>query len=237
MSTFLELVQDAARESGSLAGGVNLGSVVGATGRADKVVSWVRKAWRNIQNERVDWLWLQREFIGPLSAGTARYTAASFNITRFREWKQDRVTTSNTSYRVFTIYDTAKGPSDEGSLTQIDYETWRVRYDRSTQVQSRPTEWAISPAGELCVGPIPDRTYTIRGEYVASAQNLAADADTPEMPAHFHDLIVWEALRLMSAADEAVTALQTSNNEYNRLRFALTAEQLPKMYLAHRSIA
>lgn len=231
MSTFLELVQDVARESGTLAGGVNIGSVVDVTGRADKVVSWTRKAWRNIQNERRDWLWLQAEFQDTLAVESMRYTAASFNITRLREWRLDRRNEDGGTYYPITIYDSAIGQSDESTLRNIAYETWRTRYDRQTHVATRPTEYAISPTNELCIGAKPDKAYVIRGEYVKSPQTLTIDADTPEMPSEYHDLIVWEAMRLLAKADGSIESLQFADDEYKRLRFQLTASQLPRMMI------
>jgi hypothetical protein len=147
--TFLELVRDLARETGTLAGGVNLSSVATVSGRADKLVNWINKAWRNIQLEQRDWIWMRTEFEGTLLPGTARYTAASFNITRLGEWRGDGPRES------LWLHDPLLGFNDANELEQIDYDDWRYRYDRRLVDQSRPVHWAISPQDELVFGPTP----------------------------------------------------------------------------------
>lgn len=223
MASFLELVQDLARDTGTLAGGVSLSTVATVSGRAEKLVSWTNKAWRNIQNERRDWLWMRDEFSGALSIGAGRYTAASFTIDdRFSEWMED-----SDFFRPITIYDPLIGVADEGELSQIDFAQWVNKYDRGSQDNNRPVEWAISPTLELCFGPIPDAEYVVRGHYQKSPQTLVANLDVPEMPVKFHDLIVWEAGRLLNIADGAPTETAADAFEALRLRNQLEREQLP----------
>jgi len=102
-----------------------------------------------------------------------------------------------------SIYLTALGVSDERPLVEIDWPTWRKRYGFGLQVNRRPIEYAISPQGEFCLGPVPDAPYTVRGEHQMSAQTLAANADLPELPdATLHTVIVWKALLLLAQFDE-----------------------------------
>lgn len=223
MSTFLELVRDTARQSGTLAGGTTLSSVTSVTGRADKLVEWVKSAWVDIQNQR-DWLFLQTEFTDALTIGTKRYTSASFNLTRFKKWAQDTET-----FRYFTIYDPAEGVDDESELRQIPYQTWQRSYDRGSHDSNRPSVWAISPANDFCVGPTPDKAYVLRGTYHKSAQVLAANTDEPEIPGHLHDIIVHRAMELMAEGDESPITYQFSNREYRRMFRTLCDEQLPSI--------
>lgn len=223
MATFLELVQDLARDTGTLAGGVSLSSVATVSGRADKLVSWTNKAWRNIQNEERDWLWMRGTFEQPLATGEPRYTPASFSIDdRFGEWIEDLP-----GFYPMTIYDPDIGVADEGYIRQINYDLWLKRYDRGEQHWDRPTEWAISPAQEICLGPIPKKEYILRGHYQRSPQILVENADIPEMPAKFHDLIVWEAGRLLNLADGAPNEMVADTGEVIRMRTQLKREQLP----------
>lgn len=223
MSTFLELVQDTARQSGTLAGGVTLSSVSGVTGRADKLVYWVKRAWEDIQNQR-DWDFLKSSFEGSLSAGTECYTPVSFNLTRFKKWATDTA-----FWQTTTIYDPAIGRTDENTLTFIPYDVWRAKYDRGTHDQSRPIEYTISPSREICFGPTPDKTYTVRGEYWKSPQVLTANGDTPESPEHLHQIIVHRAMVLMGAGDESPLTVTLAQNEYRRLFVTMCEECLPDL--------
>lgn len=208
---FLALVQDVARQSGTLAGGVTLASVANPSGRADKIVNFVQSAWEDIQNQR-QWSWLRAGFSHSLLADTTTYTAASFDLTRFGNWFEDA-----DEFRAMTIYDPDIGQSDESELSQIPYEQWKVKYDRRSHDANRPIEWAISPASEFCVGPKPDQTYTLRGEYWKSPQALAENDDTPESPSRYHKAIVWRAMQIAAENDEAVTSLAMANTEYSKL--------------------
>lgn len=225
MSTFLQLVQDTARQSGTLAGGTTLSSVTGVSGRAEKLVNWVKRAWEDIQNQR-DWNFLRAEFSSALTADTKRYTSASFSLTRFRKWTVD-----TPRYRHFTLYDADIGVADETELQQIPYQSWRLKYDRGSHDSSRPIEWAISPAGEFCVGPTPSKAYAIRGEYWKSPQILAANSDEPEAPDHLHQVIVYRAMILMGESDESPNTIAAANPEYKRMFSALCAEQLPAVQM------
>jgi hypothetical protein len=226
MSTFLELVQDTARQSGTLAGGVTLASVAGVTGRADKLVNWVKRAWEDVQNQR-EWDFLKAEFEGTLTGGTRRYTAASFNLTRFKRWESD-----SPFYQPTTLYDPDIGQSDETALRIIAFDVWRASYDRGEHDSARPVVYAISPAGELCFGPTPDKTYTLRGEYRKAPLVLAANGDTPEAPAHLHQIIVHRAMVLMGGSDESPITITTAQNEYRRLFAAMCNECLPGLDLS-----
>lgn len=227
---FLDLVRDLARETGTLAGGVNLSSVITVNGRAEKLTNWVQKAWRNIQNDQRDWLWMRAEFEGVLLPATSRYTAGSFNITRLGEWRGDGLRPA------MWLHDGLIGLNDAAELEQIDYDDWRYRYDRRAVDAGRPRHWAVSPQDELVFGPVPDREYVVRGEYQKSPQVLVANTDVPEMPAKFHDLITWEAMRLLDRADGAYDAMASDAQEAITLRHQLKREQLEPIRDASGSI-
>lgn len=222
---FLQLVRDLARDSGTLAGGVSIPTVVGATGRADKMVNWIVKGWRNLQNDRDDWPWMRREFTGSLVIDQTRYTAAELGIaSRFGQWIGDRP-----HFRTFSLYDPDLGQGDEGPIRQIDYDVWRARYGRGLHDANRPTEWAVSPQGELCVGARPGKAYTISGEYRTSPQILAADTDVPELPEQYHGAIVWEAMKLLGIADESPQTASSAISEYVLAHQNLLRDYLPEV--------
>lgn len=222
MATYLDLCREVARESGTLAGGTTLSTLAGATGRAARIAGWVRDAWTNIQNERTDWRWMRRDYDAATVAQQMVYTAADLGIARLAALLTDRP-----DYRPHSLWDPVRGVADESTLGQISYETWRARYWRGWHDATRPTEYALSPAGDLCLGAKPDKVYPLRGEYRLAPQTLTLDGDVPEMPAEHHRIIVDEALRLMGVSDEGVTLIQTATAEVRTRRFALVRDQLP----------
>ncbi len=222
---FLQLCQAVARDSGTVAGVPNITTIAGASGRVLQVVGWVRDAWIDIQNERYDWRWMVKSFALPLTIDQLVYTASGLGITDFGAWLPD--VPADGVYRM-TIYESGE-QDQEGEIRQIPYPEWRGRYLRGSHDHNRPTEWAISPQNEICLGNKPDKAYILTGEYRRSAQELAIDADIPEMPPQFHRLIVGEALRLMSRSDEAFQTLIPQAQQYERLRAPLVIDQTPPM--------
>lgn len=231
--TFLELVQELARQSGTLAGGTTIASVSSVTGRADKLVAWIKNAWEDIQNQRTDWLWMNTTFSGSVLTDTLRYTPTSLSLTRLRKWSID----DPSGWQPVTLYDPALGQSDEGPLHFIPWSLWRSKYDRNSHDGDRPVEYSVSPANELCVGPKPDQTYTIRGEYWKTPQTLSANSDEPECPSHLHKIIVHRAMMLMAESDESPSTYQFARAEYLRLFGILCDEQLPAMSASPGAIA
>ena len=77
-------------------------------------------------------------------------------------------------------------------------------------------------------GPSPDTNYIVRGFFQQSAQVLAANSDTPEMPTRFHQLIVYEAMRKYAAEAGAPDLWAHAKDEAARMWGALRADQLPQ---------
>jgi hypothetical protein len=193
-----------ARESGTVAG-TNPTAVTGQVGRLLKIVNWTSEAWLQIQNHRPDWDWMADTFTGSvtLAGGTTYTPEGSFSLTRFGSWRQDDL---STGFQAMSLYETATGVSDEQPLSQISWRTWRERYFRGTQTADRPLEWAITPAKSIAVGPTPDATYTLRGEFFHRANTMAANTDEPELPDQFHPLIAWWAIIILHGHDEALVS-------------------------------
>lgn len=207
---FLQLAQRLASESGTVAGDTALTTVVGQTGRLGKIVRWTNDAWRSIQNAHNAWRWMRGEFEGSTVAAQVRYAGTEFDdvataaaIDRFAEW----VYTGDGNENRFSLYDPAIGVSDEGPLRYVDWDTFYTTRLRGVQTPGKPTAFAIDPASKLCLSPVPDAVYTVRGLYRKDTQVLAADADVPEMPLRFHDLIVDAGLMLLGAYDESMSQL------------------------------
>jgi hypothetical protein len=229
MATFLELCQDLARESGAPAYAPS--SVVAQTGRKSQIVGWVQQAWRLIQNSKSNWAFLRAEWEGRMVIGQSTYTPAQIAFTtyamttaapRFGEWIGDYG-----AHRPTTIYDLTVGRSDEGPINQISWERWKRGYDVGVTDERRPDEYCLAPDGTIRFGATPDKAYVARGEYRKTAQILAADADVPDMPARFHQIIVWKAGMLLNESDEAADGIAGFRLKYVEDLRALQRDQLP----------
>ena len=215
MSTFLELVNDVGRESGTM-GGQTLSSVASAAGRWAKLVAWTRQAWEMIQRERPDWIFRRASFEGALTAGKAVYTAVDLGITDFGSWEPEA-----DGINPFSLYDPSIGRSDESHLRRWDYSAWAERYDFGVHDGNRPTVMATDYQQQLCLGPTPDKAYRLRGRYRRSIQTLAADSDTPIIAPDYHQAIVWRALMLLGEDDESQFEAATSTAQYMMLRASM----------------
>lgn len=232
MSTFLELCQKTCRESGTVQG-TQPSSVSGQSGRLLKFVNWTADAWTQIQNLHAAWRWMRAELDSSncvTTSGSARYTAASWSINDFAEWIDEPESLS--------IYLQSLGVSDEGQIKVVTWDYWRKRYARGTQDTNRPSEVAISPANELCLGPTPNGIYVVNGEYRTTAQILTANDDVPNCPARFHDIISWYAVLLAGEHDEAsLQGIARANRNYGAFLSALERDQLPQITIGGGPIA
>lgn len=220
--TFLELVQMTARESGTVPSNLPE-TVTGQIGRLGKVVHWVQTAWEEIQRSRAFWRWMHGEFTGETSPGLGSYANTQFGITRFARWIN--------LPDVMSIYNKDLGNSDEQFIYPIEYWRYRRLYDIGPQEPARPSCFSISPSNTLCLGPIPDDEYVIRGEYYKSPQELVNNDDIPEVPQQHRPIIAWKALLLLSEYDEGGIAMNVALRRYREALGDLERDQLPQLQM------
>lgn len=228
MSTYLQLVQAVARESGTVPNIGDPATLIGAAGRNLRIANWVADAYTDIQNDRGDWRWLEAEFSGETISGTQEYDSSAMGITsRFSKWIFDP--TEDDGY--WTIYLTSDGVAEEGRMLFRDWHYMRRNVLIGTQTSGKPAYITVRPDQSLVLYPVPDAAYTIRGRYYKSPQTLSVDADTPEMPAQFHRAIQWKALMMMSVFDEAMEQYSGFAAEYQRIMQKLIVHQTPRVSL------
>lgn len=221
MSTFLELCRAVESDSGTIASGSRITSVLTATNRQAKIVGWVNDAWKIIQNARTDWKFMRRGCSAILFPGQSWYQAGDLGITDLSEWGKSRP-----GYNPFTIFDRALGRADESELREIEWEEWRRQFDRGVPQLGRPYVYALGPSHELCFGHVPDRDFQIRGEYRRAVQKLVNDDDVPSMPDAYHDAIRYQAMVLMGEYDEAPTLIATANRKFGIEYLRLVGSQV-----------
>lgn len=213
----LELVQMLARESGTVSGSAPV-SLDGLSGRLEKMRTWVRSAWVNIQELESDWRWMRRDFASELSPNAGAYTGSSFSIQRLGIWKR-----GNDS---LTLWDPDIGIADEGPIRYIPWDEFKRQYRRGETISTRPVAYSIAPDNRVNFGPIPDKSYGVKGEYILSPQQLEGNSMIPEFPSRYHELIVWYALVHLAGHDEAPMQVQHATMREAQLMDALYRNEL-----------
>jgi hypothetical protein len=219
---YLDLVQMVARESGTVPGTQPLTLSGDQPARLKKIAHWVDAAWNMIQNHKAGWHWMKATYQATTAPGVARYSSVALGIARFNRF----VAIPGT----MTIMDPAIGVRDEGFLSPLDYWNWRKIYGIGEQTPNRPVAFSVhDPDQTLCLGPLPDKEYTITGEYYKSPQSLLVDTDIPELPEAYHPMIGWQALMLLAGHDEGAFAVGNAAAQYRQYLGNLERDQLPKL--------
>lgn len=231
MSTFLQLCQDVARESGTFPNVGDPATVASQSGRMLRLISWVKTAYEDIQRHRNDWRWLHADFSGQTISGTRTYDSAAMSISdRFSRW----IFQGEEGENLFSIYKTSEGQDTEQHLNFMNWHEFRRErmVGSAASDTGKPTHVSVNYSDELVFYPTPDAAYTVRGVYFKSPQILSVDADTPEMPSQFHDAIRYKALILMGGFDEAGDQMPFWSAELFKLMEELIKHQTPRIRTA-----
>lgn len=233
---FLAGVQKFARKAGATS---QPSAVTSQTGEAQRLVDDYIDAYTEIQNKH-PWRWLRRGFTFNTTSGDDSYAYgdvtdvdAGTAIARFSEW---RLSDPRDPPK---IYLTSTGVSGERWLVYIPWEDFKRIYKIGSQSSntSAPAHISVDPLDNIVLGPSPNGIYTVTGDFIRSAQILAADADIPEMPTQFHNLIVYKAIEKYAIYEEvAPQILAYAQSESKRMMRQLENNQCPKFRMA-RSLA
>ncbi len=210
-------------------------TVVGVTGQHARTVRWAKNAWREIQNRHANWLWLRSTFTLNTTAsddtyayGDATDSRLTGDITRFSRWWLE----DNEGFPNVKCYLTSGGVSGEKYLSPLSWPAFRDLYKRGTQTDNVPVHVSVDPQRNLVLGPKPDAIYTITGEYQMGAQVLTLDADTPEMPEDYHQLIVYYAMKKYAGNRSAPDVMIRAITEGNAVMRQLENNQRPECGVA-----
>lgn len=228
---YLDLCQRLRQEMG--ASGSGPAAVTNQTGEYRRIVDWISSVYTEIQNRHDEWKWLRSSFTlntvaddDTYAYGNATDVAAGTAITRLAHWWW-----MDQSFPM-RIYKQSDGVGTEQYLTPVEWNLFRRLYKIGTQASGTPQHVTIDPQNNLVLGPKPDGIYVVSGDYQKSAQVLAANDDTPEMPSRFHLLIVSEALKRAGRYEAAQELFAGGDYESMPTLRALEADQLPPPELA-----
>ncbi len=225
MSTYLQLCSKLRQQATD--SGTGPSTVVGQTGELARFVTWIADSYTEIQQEK-EWRWLRKSFTVNTVASDGEYaytdctdTVTLAAISRFSSWYKHE----------FKCYLSSAGVGGEYPLHWLPWEHFRARYRYGTQTDGPPCHVSEDPTQKFVLGPEPDAVYVVSGDYQKGPQTLAANADEPEMPSRFHDLIVYDAMIRYGLNRVAPEALQFAQVQGARLHGALVRDQLPEITL------
>lgn len=233
--TFLQMCQRVARECGVSTNTTVPSTVTSQTGILADIVNWVATAWEEIQARHQNWRWMRSRFSVSATVGDDSYAYGdctdsidSAAISRFRRWWPLDDEGNNNIF----IYLTSAGAGTQTRLSYLPWSIFRQMYRIGTQNNGYPAYVSIDPQNNLVLGPPPDGTYTVTGEYQRGGLVLDDDADTPDLPADYHMLIVWRAAQKYGEFKSAPEVFSRAVRTGNILMRQLELDQLPQMSTA-----
>ena len=203
MSSFVELAQELNRLALGGTGPVDVEVVAGMEAR---IVNYVKNSWIDIQTHPKKWKWMWKEYDVALQPGPG--TAPLQTIVGAQEYllidAAGDPATTDIQIDTFKAYLTATGVTDRQWMTYVPWQRFKRQYGVVQQPNDRPFQVSRRPSdGALVLEPPPDDVYSIEFECFKNVQYLVANADVPEMPARFHELIVYEGLKRFGKAEDA----------------------------------
>lgn len=198
--------QDICRELGSRCEVTGYSGIVPgtSTGYQAKVVGWAREAWISIQQQH-EWTFLRKALNFVTVAGQADYLPATIQAANAPIRAYDTET--------LRVYRDAIGKADEQFIVEWGWDDWYDTYGYGTQVNGRPTLFAIRPDDNAIVlGAVPDDVYRCVGFYWRQAQRLADPGDVPIIDEEMHMAIVFKAM-LTYANTEAASEVKLEAQE------------------------
>ena len=89
---------------------------------------------------------------------------------------------------------------------------------------------AYNTIKSICLGPPPDGSYTITGDYFVAPSERAADIDVPVgIPTRFHMLIVYRAMMKYAGYESAPEVYQRASEENAGMYAQLEALRAPRI--------
>lgn len=189
------------RESGKSGSGPT--TLVDASNDVLRLADAISDTWLSLQLEPRNWRWMRDSGTGPAAIGQNTNTGASLGFDRFGRFRPGS--------RWYTVraFDPAAPESVWPLRWVAEHDIFVRNFMDSAFMAGPPQLWTISPAGELLVGPQPDKAYQLKADFVRAPTALVEDTDEPDMPGEYHMLLVWRAL--VYAGKASASAERVSN--------------------------
>ncbi len=219
---YLQLCQAVIDEVG-LSGQIS--SVANQVGDFSRIVRFVRVSCQQIEGKWINWRFLFGTYTFETIEAINTYPAPEgLNI---RQWELQNAFLDDLRIEANYFDDRLNYTKD---LNAENYE-------------SRPIRLIIEANNTIRTIGIPDKTYNVSIDYYRKATVLQNNTDLPAIPAQFHDIIVYEAVRRYANYDEAAELKQQAveqlygvggswaRPEPGSWLHQLQADQLPYSYL------
>ena len=231
MSTNLQMCKDVCREAGVAKGEDAITAVSGQVGDLQRIVKYVQKEWEKIQSSNSGmWRWMRITAEITASASDGVYAPTDFTDTltnnavdRFSRWRADDIEDPPKAFL------SSAGVGAQYWLSWMPWDTFKSIYRIGTQNDSQPAHISIDPQDNIVVSPVPAAATVIQVDYYRSPQIITADGDIPEMPVHYHDLIVFRALEQYGIYKIKKEAIYKGEKESRKLMRQLKTNQLPRI--------
>ena len=213
MATFLELSKKLRQYAGL--SGTGPAAVTGQSGMDLKLVDWINSAWYEIQSLHPTWRWMwKNDGLITCVPGQRTYDfgALGFSVNfPDRESLRRRV---------------AGDPGTEMWLQWYEYPQFRETFLFGPTRSGIPLAATVDPSGILQLDPVPNAAYEVRFDYHKSPTLLVNSSDEPDLPAKFHDIILYRALMMYAAHDGAPDVFNDAKANYEMWERRLESEQL-----------
>lgn len=191
--------------------GTGPASVASQTGMDKKLVEWVASAWEEIQLMRNDWRFAWGEASVSVAAGSASIDPIGLGVSDLNVFK----------------FDTAKFDGN-----QLQFKDWPLFSNRyRTAETGRPTYISESPDRKIHFALVPPLDGTFTAEYYKTPQLLASNLDVPRLPAQYHMAIVYKALMMYAAHDDAAQTYADAAARFVQLYNKIESTETPVKYI------
>ena len=232
--TYLELCQFAHRYigGGNALPGTAPTTVVGQAGELFELVKSVADAYRAIQNEQDQWLFMQKQGTFTL-ANAGRVISRVTLITQVADYDDIRADLFGGGYRFMQIYSTASGANGNTPVIYVPYQTWRGTLDMNAIPTGKPSMFTVQPDRSIEFNSTADQAYTFVCDYKRAIETWvqtggSPDTQTPVFPERFHEAVAWRAVMLWGGSIENPGKYQFARDEYRRIMTEMRADQLPE---------
>lgn len=167
------------------------------------IIDAVPRAWEWVQNEHVSWNFMRKEGQFNLTAGTRLYTLATIQA-QISDYYGLIPLWAGSNAPYYYLRDPAQTPQViDYPFTFVEYQNFRGLWDRRPRPQNfQPTVLTEHPNKSLEMDPAPNLgpsggQWQLGFDYRIKNQVLALSSDVPILPAEFHELIAWVALKMV----------------------------------------